>query len=383
MRYGFESQRFLEAGLASKDLLPQYRSWAWASNLLSADNITLDVHKFSLLYDQNLKGVLDGTLGLGNVRDEVWYFDGAWKYNGISDRPRGYVAPLPIGINDRSWFSYRAFSVSFADEQNALLQFGVNDTHGDATLYDGVLSWFGSDNGVRRLKRDTLRPEQLYDAWFVKFSNITIGNETFGLSNYDLEKQDASGAIDLTAAARDFVLQKYNNIEHRMNINGRAILNTVSNFTRLHPWVVYELYQRIPGSRSYNSTWYLPCDFALSGQGFPEIQLHAEDIYGTKQSFTLAEHWDFPILSHRHPQRGSLCAGAIQSIYPMDKRWRFENFNAARPPNDDVYGFLGRSFFRRNYVVFKGGLPEESNPNKLIGVASVSRKMQKGYGRRY
>ncbi|KAK6519169.1 hypothetical protein TWF281_003858 [Arthrobotrys megalospora] len=364
-RYIMESQQYLEN--ADEEVLPVYSVTEWRSNVLSADNITLDVRFFSFLVYQRHRDSFDGSLGLARVKAEEYVFQ---RSRGVDD-----IDVKRLQTND-SWFSYRAFALSFADEERACLQFGVNDTHGDISMYDGDFYRFHSNFG-NNTYNETF--------WFIDASNITIGDDVLPMSDYDLENWSSRGIINITEARRFTDSQKLTYEGREDTISSHMALSSVSKWTRLHPCVTYELYTKIPRSEFFQGAWYLPCSFPPE-YTLPEIKLRAKDIRGVTRNLTLIEQWDFVIVGYKHPNNENLCAGAIQSGTPADFSYSFFDVVTDGGHLGAGKGYkhptvtplhLGQSFFKRHYIHLASG---SGPPDRIVGVGILSSQMRRGYG---
>ncbi|KAF3125095.1 hypothetical protein TWF594_001666 [Orbilia oligospora] len=119
-------------------------------------------------------------------------------------------------------------------------------------------------------------------------------------------------------------------------INGKMILDSNSPWTRLHPLLVDYYYSQISTAKSFNNTFYVPCD--LEEGGIPEIGVTV---------------WQ---------QEGKLCGGSIQYINATI----FRKFNRNV---DQVFGLIGRSFFQSYYIVFKTIDVSSKAPQRMVGIA--------------
>ncbi|KAF3902365.1 hypothetical protein ABW21_db0200550 [Orbilia brochopaga] len=99
-------------------------------------------------------------------------------------------------------------------------------------------------------------------------------------------------------------------LEANTSYGSWALYTSGSQWTRLHPWAVREVYDAIPSSVYFNGTYYLPCN--ISTTALPDIEFLAI-VEGDKFRNLTTTKTDFVVQNYLHPNETGLCAGAIQN----------------------------------------------------------------------
>ncbi|KAF3192356.1 hypothetical protein TWF225_000606 [Orbilia oligospora] len=302
----------------------------------------VDNMAFNFLSFQNGRDELDGTIGLAVPGKPL-------SENAAELNPASRYWRLP-GI--------LTFAISFVNKTSAVLQFGVDPDHGDTSQYDSRsdFTWFEH-------QRDRFEPNfggSSYKWWTLEVLYISIGppgSEPWQGQLYptlDIRLKSHQLSRDANYSMPELA----NNEE----INGKMTLDSASPWTRLHPLLVDYYYSQISTAKSFNNTFYIPCD--LEEGGIPEIGVtvwQQEGLSGKRWHFGLRKD-TLIVQSYRHPHDSKLGGGSIQYINATI----FRKFNRNV---DQVFGLIGRSFFQSYYIVFKTIDVSSKAPQRMVGIA--------------
>ncbi|KAF3176729.1 hypothetical protein TWF751_003056 [Orbilia oligospora] len=336
-----DSQRYQETG--NNNTLPWYDTECGSLNNMTANNIQfVDNMAFNFLSFQNGRDELDGTIGLA-----------------VPGKPLSENA-AELNLASRYWRlpGILTFATSFVSKTSAVLQFGVDPDHGDTSQYDSRsdFTWFEH-------QRDRFEHNfggSSYNWWTVEVLYISIGppgSEPWQGQLYptlDIRLKSHQLGRDANYSRPELA----NNEE----INGKMILDSASPWTRLHPLLVDYYYSQISTAKSFNNTFYVPCD--LEEGSIPEIGVtvwQQEGLSGKRWYFGLRKD-TLIVQSYRHPHDSKLCGGSIQYINAAI----FRKFNRNV---DQVFGLIRRSFFQSYYIVFKTIDVSSKTPQRMVGIA--------------
>ncbi|KAF3116226.1 hypothetical protein TWF103_009449 [Orbilia oligospora] len=297
---------------------------------------------FNFLSFQNGRDELDGTIGLAVPGKPL-------SENAAELNPTSRYWRLP-GI--------LTFATSFVNKTSAVLQFGVDPDHGDTSQYDSRSDFTWSEH-----QRDRFEPNfggSSYNWWTLEVFYISIGpprsepwqGQLYPTLNIRLKSHQLGRDANYSRP------ELANNEE----INGKMILDSASPWTRLHPLLVDYYYSQISTAKSFNNTFYVPCD--LGEGGIPEIGVtvwQQEGLSGKRWHFGLRKD-TLIVQSYQHPHDSKLCGGSIQYINATI----FRKFNRNV---DQVFGLIGRSFSQSYYIVFKTIDVSSKAPQRMVGIA--------------
>ncbi|KAF3228272.1 hypothetical protein TWF192_004341 [Orbilia oligospora] len=151
-----------------------------------------------------------------------------------------------------------------------------------------------------------------------------------------------------------------------------AVLDSATLWTRLHPWVVDRVYNRIPGVVKFNTTYYLPCD--MPSYAIPKISFEIAQTRGAKggrSTWCPVKKEGFIIKSYKHPESGLLCAGTIQNAYRDPSLREYPEISPDKVPLARVE--LGQWVFKSWYMVFKNKKnPKVKEGRRYVGIAQMA-----------
>ncbi|KAF3228488.1 hypothetical protein TWF106_007521 [Orbilia oligospora] len=146
-----------------------------------------------------------------------------------------------------------------------------------------------------------------------------------------------------------------------------AVLDSATLWTRLHPWVVDRVYNRIPGVVKFNTTYYLPCD--MPSYAIPKISFEIAQTRGAKggrSTWCPVKKEGFIIKSYKHPE-----SGTIQNAYRDPSLREYPEISPDKVPLARVE--LGQWVFKSWYMVFKNKKnPKVKEGRRYVGIAQMA-----------
>ncbi|KAF3314466.1 hypothetical protein TWF173_004809 [Orbilia oligospora] len=294
--YG-NSQRSFEAQ-SYDDISQREKKNCVSTNITSGDAPFLVRHPICLLTHQFYEDTLDGRLSISpQPATHVFQnWDLALRSRSKGDNSERKWLPAGFEPESKYWSDYGIFATYLTTEKakNPVIQFNVNENTGDTSKYTGRLAWFDSSA----------------DGFFYDAINWNIAARSIKISWRDFSKEYFLGHSDLLKSplTSNKVIK---NRDSLLELNTTypdpgTVLDSGTLWTRLHPWVVDRVYNRIPGVVRFNTTYYLPCDmpsYAIPKISFGIAQTRGAE--GGRSTWYPVKKEGFGIKSYTHPESGS------------------------------------------------------------------------------
>ncbi|KAF3082267.1 hypothetical protein TWF102_001236 [Orbilia oligospora] len=312
--YG-NSQRSFETQLYD-DISQREKKNCVSTNITSGGTPFLIRHPICLLTHQFYEDTLDGRLSISpQPATHVFQnWDLALRSKGDNSERKW----LPAGFEPESkyWSDYGIFATYLTTEKakHPVIQFNVDENTGDTSKYTGRLTWFDSST----------------DGSFYAI-NWNIATRRIKISWRDFSKEYflAHGDLLKSPLTSNKVIK---NRDSLLELNTTypdpgAVLDSGTLRTRLHPWVVDRVYNRIPGVISF------------------EIA-QTRGAKGGKSTWYPVKKEGFVIKSYKHPE-----SSTIQNAYRDPNLREYPEISPDKVPLARIE--LGQWVFKSWYMVFK------------------------------
>ncbi|KAF3178691.1 hypothetical protein TWF788_007421 [Orbilia oligospora] len=277
------------------DISQREKSNCVSTNITSGGAPFLIRHPICLLTHQFYEDTLDGRLSI-SPQPATHVFQN-WDLALHSKGDNSERKWLPAGFEPESkyWSDYWIFATYLTTERTKkpVLQFNVNENTGDTSKYTGHLTWFDSST----------------DGFFYA-TNWNIAARKIKISWRDFSKEYFLTHSDLLKSpptSKKVIKDRDSLLELNTTYpDPGAVLDSGTLWTRLHPWVVDRVYNRIPGVVRFNTTYYLPCD--IPSYTIPKISFEIAQTRGAKGGRSTrypVKKEGFIIKSYKHPESGS------------------------------------------------------------------------------
>ncbi|EPS41766.1 hypothetical protein H072_4275 [Dactylellina haptotyla CBS 200.50] len=332
LAYPFEDQKFF--GTNDTAYLPIYAVafyistdvWATTNRNGTSSNLSSS-YLVGLLSHQYPKDMLDGRLGLGDIRPAV---------------PRTSLrASEEIDATRAAHSLCLPFATYFPRNlirgPSPLLQCFIDGEKGDTTRYRPV------DENTNLLWLDCSG----WEKWSLRPLSIVISGKTYPMSHEGLLKMGVN--------------ESYSLLVPQVHYQDVVLVDSATAWTRLYPWIVSEIYRRIPNSEYYHYTYFIPCSVTL--KDIPNISFNFNSTLGNVIGLN-ASKVDFAVDTYRHPEKDELCAGTIQQIIETSVTTNGEMVSPG-----DTMGDFGHWIFKSWYMVFKVVEDSDGRRRRQIGLA--------------
>ncbi|KAK6498258.1 hypothetical protein TWF506_004497 [Arthrobotrys conoides] len=353
--YG-NSQRSFETQLYD-DISQREKKNCVSTNVTAGRTPFLIRHPICLLTHQSSEDTLDGRLSLSpQPATHVFQnWDTALRSKG--DNAKRTWLPAGFESESRYWSDYGIFATYLTTNKakKPVIQFNVDENNGDTSKYTGRLTWFNS------------RADEFFYVinWNVAARKIKIAwrdlSKEYPLAHSELSKPPFNSRNIKNNKTTDSLLEPNTTYP-----DSGAVLDSGTLWTRLHPWVVDRVYDRIPGVVRYKTTYYLPCD--LPPYAIPDIsfEIAKDRAKGAKATWYPVKKEGFIIENYRHPE-----SSTIQNAYRDPNLREYPEASPDKVPVARIE--LGQWVFKSWYMVFKNRKdPKLKQGRRYVGIAQMA-----------